>query len=337
MTKKITQAPQTTANSLEPPPLLSIRGVEKTFKNDLFKPPVQSLKGIDLDFPEGVCTGLVGHNGAGKTTTIRMILGLIKPDRGSILYRGQPISHNRRATIGYMAESARFPGSLTAEEILETQLALHNHPSSSSRSTTVSEKLASVGLGSHGKRKLRDFSKGMMQRLAWAHATIHSPDLLILDEPFTGLDPLGRITMKNWILTEKKRGISVLLCTHELPQIMSLCDHIHILRHGKLVYSSIDSQVRGGALEQTLPRYFVDLSGTSLANLDQLKMNKNLPNWQTAHQEGFLIRLGFRDYTSASAWLEPAMAHGYVIVRFGDDNSATEEQLLVHFKEEFSQ
>ena len=317
-------------------PLLSLRGVEKTFRNDIFKPPVQSLKGIDLDFPEGVCTGLVGHNGAGKTTTIRMILGLIKPDRGAILFKGQPIARDRRATIGYMAESARFPGGLTASEILKTQLAIHGVPQSQNPKTLVANKLESVGLVNHANRRIRDFSKGMMQRLAWAHATIHSPNLLILDEPFTGLDPLGRITMKNWILAEKKNGVSILLCTHELPQIMSLCDHIHILRQGKLVYSSLDNHVPGGTLDQNLPRYFLDLSGTSVDALDQLRAKRSLPKWQVANQEGFLVRLGFRDYPSAASWLEPAMASGYVIVKFGDDNSATEEQLLVHFKEEFS-
>ncbi len=322
--------------------LLTLRGVEKTFKPDVFKPPIQSLKGIDLEFPEGACTGLVGHNGAGKTTTIRTILGLIKPDRGQILYKGSPMTRNHRATIGYMAESSRFPGALTTREVLATQLALHhNKKFSATHRHLIESKLESVGLKNDGNRSIRDFSKGMAQRLAWAHATIHDPDLLILDEPFTGLDPLGRITMKNWIIAEKKRGITMVLCTHELPQIMSLCDHIHILRQGKLVYSSIDQNVKGGKLDDTLPRYFIDVSGATTAELQHLattkKNEKNLPLWQTIHQEGFLVRLGFSDYVSATSWLEPCLAKGFVIVRFGDDNSATEEQLLTHFREEFSQ
>jgi len=337
MTKNLAKNFASDSASVNKAPLLSLQGIEKTFRNDIFKPPVQSLKGIDLNFPEGACTGLVGHNGAGKTTTIRMILGLIAPDRGSILYKGQNFSRETRATIGYMAESARFPGGLSASEILETQLALHYTGRDKKTVELISEKLKSVGLQNHSNRRIRDFSKGMMQRLAWAHATIHGPNLLILDEPFTGLDPLGRITMKNWILAEKKRGVTIILCTHELPQIMSLCDHIQILRQGKLVYSSLDNKVRGGLLDETLPRYFVDISGTGLDGLEQLRVRKKLPSWQTAHPEGFLVRLGFRDYTSAVAWLEPSIASGYVIVRFGDDNSATEEQLLVHFKEEFSQ
>lgn len=316
--------------------LLALKGVEKTFKPDVFKPPVQSLKGIDLEFPEGICTGLVGHNGAGKTTTIRMILGLIKPDRGEILFRGTPMSRAQRSNIGYMAEAARFPQGLTAKDVLATQLALHKVKSSTSKMQLIQDKLKSVGLENDSNRRIKDFSKGMAQRLAWAHATIHDPDLLILDEPFSGLDPLGRITMKNWILAEKKRGLSIVLCTHELPQITSLCDHIHILRHGKLVYSTLNTQVRGAKLHESLPRYFVDVSGAQKSDLEQLMSARKLATWQSFEQEGFLVRLGFADYSSASGWLEPLLTKGFVVARFGDDNSATEEQLLVHFKEEFT-
>jgi ABC-2 type transport system ATP-binding protein len=317
--------------------LLSLKNIEKTFKPDVFKPPLQSLKGIDLEFREGTCTGLVGHNGAGKTTTIRVILGLIKPDRGQILYRGEPMTRERRATIGYMAEAARFPKGLTPREVLTTQLSLHQgKPLTSGHHKLIESKLQSVGLHKAATRRIEEFSKGMQQRLAWAHATIHDPDLLILDEPFTGLDPIGRITMKNWIISEKKRGISILLCTHELPQIMSLCDQIHILKQGKLVYSSLDQRNSGGTLDESLPRYFLDISGAKIQDLEHMAAASRLPLWQTIKQEGFLVQVGFSDYSSASAWLNPVSAKGYVIARFGDDNSATEEQLLAHFREEFA-
>jgi ABC-2 type transport system ATP-binding protein len=316
--------------------ILSLRGIEKTFRTDVFKPPFQSLKGVDLEFPAGSCTGLVGHNGAGKTTTIRTILGLISPDRGAVMFRDRPMSRDDRSAIGYMAESARFPQGLTAREVLETQLTLHKVKSQTSRKQLIHDKLASVGLEKDANRRIREFSKGMQQRLAWAHATIHDPDVLILDEPFTGLDPLGRITMKNWILAEKKHGITIILCTHELPQVMSLCDHIHILQHGKLVYSTFNDKSKGSSLDDALPRYFIDLSGAKQADLEHLLSARKLPMWKTFHQDGFISRLGFSDYPSASAWLQPCMAQGYVIARFGDDQSATEEQLLAHFKEEFT-
>ena len=320
-----------------PTSFLSLRGLEKTFRPDALKPPIQLLKGLDLEFFEGSCTGLVGHNGAGKTTTIRMILGLIFPDRGQILFRGHPMTKEHRATIGYMAETARFPGTLTPTEILRTQLAIYHVKPSSGHAKLIESKLESVGLFKDRHRALKNFSKGMQQRLAWAHATIHEPDLLILDEPFSGLDPIGRITMKNWILAEKKRGVSILLCTHELPQIMSLCDHIQILRNGKLVYSSLDKKRSSETLYESLPKYFVDISGVTPADLEALRVAHKLEPWQTINQDGFLVQLGFKDYPSATNWLAPCLAKGYVIVRFGDDNSASEEQLLVHFKEEFTQ
>ena len=322
-----------------PLPLLELRDVAKTFRPEVFEKPIHPLQGISLKFPQGLCTGIVGHNGAGKTTTIRLILGLIRPTRGEILFRGTPMTRNSRASIGYMAEAARFPTGLTCYDILMTHLALYKVGTHATRRELVLQTLTNVGLGHAVNRTSKQLSKGMAQRLAWAQATIHQPDLLILDEPFSGLDPLGRITMKNWILAEKKRGMTMILCTHELPQIISLCDHINILRKGRLVYSNVPEATDQNAVHDTknLPRYYVDLSGVTPDQLTQIRSERKLPAWTTLHQEGFLVRLGFPDYPAASAWLAPAMAQGWVIVRFGDDNSATEEQLLVHFREEFTQ
>lgn len=316
--------------------LLELQQISKSFKPDVFGKTIQSLRGISLSFPQGRCTGLVGHNGAGKTTTIRLILGLIHQDKGQILFRGSKMTRGNRASIGYLAELARFPSGLTCREILETHLALYKIGNGASRKQLIADKLAQVGLDTFANRKARQMSKGMQQRLAWAQATIHEPDLLILDEPFSGLDPLGRMVMKNWILAEKKRGLTMILCTHELPQITSLCDHIHILRKGELVHSSVANTNTSSTLHD-LPRYFVDISGAQPADLTQLAAKLKLAPYKTIHQDGFILRLGFADYISAVAWLTPAMQQGWVIVRFGDDNSATEEQLLVHFKEEFTQ
>lgn len=316
--------------------LLDLRNVSKSFTPDVFGKTIHSLADVSLSFPQGRCTGLVGHNGAGKTTTIRLILGLINPSKGLISFRGQPMTRNHRASIGYLAELARFPSGLTCQEILETHLSLYKIGNGASRKQLIAAKLAEVGLEPFANRKARQMSKGMQQRLAWAQATIHEPDLLILDEPFSGLDPLGRMIMKNWILAEKKRGLTMILCTHELPQITSLCDHIHILRRGQLVHSSVSNTGTSETLHN-LPRYFVDISGAQQSELARVADSLKLPPYKTFHQDGFILRLGFADYVSASAWLTPAMQQGWVIVRFGDDNSATEEQLLVHFKEEFAQ
>lgn len=325
----------TNKNTVASGPLLELQSIAKSFKPEVFGKAIHSLHGISLAFPQGRCTGLVGHNGAGKTTAIRLILGLIRQDRGHILFRGTTMTRANRASIGYLAEQARFPAGLTCQDILETHLSLYKIGNDTTRKQLIASKLAQVGLESFAHRKARQMSKGMQQRLAWAQATIHEPDLLILDEPFSGLDPLGRMTMKNWILAEKKRGLTIILCTHELPQITSLCDHIHILRKGQLVYSSVGADNTDSL--HNLPRYFVDISGAQQSDLVKMAQTQKLPTWKTIHQDGFILRLGFTDYPTAAAWLAPAMQQGWVIVRFGDDNSATEEQLLVHFKEEFTQ
>lgn len=319
-----------------PTALLELKNISKSFKPEVFGKTIHSLTDISLSFPQGRCTGLVGHNGAGKTTTIRLILGLIHQSKGQILFRGKPMTRESRSSIGYLAELARFPAGLSCKEILETHLSLYRIGDGTSRKQLIASKLAQVGLEPFANRKARQMSKGMQQRLAWAQATIHEPDLLILDEPFSGLDPIGRMTMKNLILEEKKRGLTMILCTHELPQITSLCDHIHILRKGELVHSSVETTTKSETL-QDLPRYFVDISGTQPAELEKVATKLKLPPYKTFHQDGFILRLGFADYMSASSWLAPAMQQGWVVVRFGDDNSATEEQLLVHFKEEFTQ
>lgn len=314
--------------------ILTLDKIEKTFKPDVFKPAIRSLKGVSLNFPPGTCTGLVGHNGAGKTTTIRMILGLTTPDRGKILFRGNPIKRTDRQHIGYMAESVRFPLGLTCYEILKAHVGLYPKKDQRPAKVVILEMLKNVGLDSAAHRQARSLSKGMQQRLAWAQATIHGPSLLILDEPFTGLDPLGRMMMKKWILAEKKKGLSILLCTHELPQITSLCSQIHILQKGVLVYSSVGNIGKESAV-RNLPRYFVDFSGASKAQVENIQVTKKLPSWQTFHIEGFLVKLGFRDYADATRWMSEILTEGWVLVRCGDDNTATEEQLLTHFEEEF--
>jgi ABC-2 type transport system ATP-binding protein len=169
-------------------------------------------------------------------------------------------------------------------------------------------------------------SKGMARRLAWAQATIHSPRLLILDEPSSGLDPLGRREMLGWIEQEKRRGTTILLCTHELAQVQSLCDQIYVLNRGKLVFAS--ATVPSG--DQQAQRLVVRVSGVDAAALERLAAR--LPPWTAMHEEGFVRALTFSDYAAASAWLAALLAQGHVVTRFGDEASLGEEELLPFYK-----
>jgi ABC-2 type transport system ATP-binding protein len=311
--------------------MLKIEGVKKTFKPGLFKKPFRALTGVDLLFRKGECTGLLGHNGAGKTTTIRLVLGLIKPDAGKIYFENHALGREDRGRIGYLPETVRMSPNFTCREVLQTHVQLYDFPSEVNRKKLVEEKLDEVGMLPFATRKIRELSKGMAQRVAWAQATIHNPDLLILDEPFSGLDPVGRATMKRWILEEKNKKRTMILCTHELPQVISLCDHVHILRRGSVVYNTFGSRSK-----DLSPKYILEISGASSEQLTQIAAAKSLPQWTSIKQEGFLVRLEFSDYGAASEWLGPITKAGFVVVRFGDDQQASEEQLLAHFKEEFT-
>ncbi len=296
------------------PPALALLGVHKVFKSDLTKQSQIAVDDLSLHFREGACTGLLGHNGAGKTTTIRLILGLMRPDRGQIRVSGRPLTTAEKCHIGYMPEANKLPAALTPHEILHHQLQLYARPgllTRQERTAAVDAKLAAVGLTEHRSKRISHLSKGMARRMAWAQATIHQPRLLILDEPSSGLDPWGRREMLTWIKEEKTRGTTILLCTHELAQVSTLCDEFHVLRHGRLVLTSM----RGLPATQSSAhawrhRYNIHVSGLGEADLLQLGRTLPLPPWEGLRHEGvksMLGVLGFTDYHAAASWMAPAI------------------------------
>jgi ABC-2 type transport system ATP-binding protein len=308
---------------------LTLEDVRKVYRTDVMKKPQVALDGLTCRFPTGACTGLLGHNGAGKTTTIRMILGLVRPDRGRILFEGQPLTTASKRWIGYMPEVNKLPAALTPLEVLDHHLQLFMPESArtaAERRRLVNEQIERVGLGQHRKKRLGKMSKGMARRLAWAQATIHAPRLLVLDEPSSGLDPLGRREMLAWIEQEKTRGTTILLCTHELLQVQSLCDRIYVLNRGKLVFSSAADHP-GEAVRQ---RYVVRVSGVDAGALQRYA--QRLPPWVEAQEEGFVRVLTFAGYAAAAEWLKALLAEGHAITRFGDETSLGEEELLPFFK-----
>lgn len=312
------------------PPAIAIEGVRKVFRNDLLKGKQIAVEGLTCHLPQGRCTGLLGHNGAGKTTTIRMILGLVKPDQGQILFEGRPLATKDRRFIGYMPEVNKLPQGLTPEEILSHQLILcaQDRLSSAARKTKVAETLEKVDLARHRRKRIGHLSKGMARRLAWAQATIHGPKLLILDEPASGLDPLARKRMLAWIEDEKLRGTSILLCTHELQQVSTLCDQVYVLRRGKLVFRG----ERGGTSWRE--RYVVHVAGLDDSMRQALEQEGHLPKPQTLVREKFLLILSFSTYGDAARWLEVLLAKGYVVPKFADESGLDEDELLAQFQGE---
>ncbi len=214
---------------------LEFEGVRKTFQTHFWQRPVTSLDGLDLEIREGEILGLLGPNGAGKTTTIKLALGLIFPDQGSVRLMGCPAERpSARAQVGYLPENPYFPDDLSGRELIHFAGRLHGL-SAADRRHRAELLLEQVGLSAAADRPLRKYSKGMVQRAGMARALVGSPRFIILDEPMSGLDPVGRRQFRDMILKLREQGTTVLFASHVLSDAEMLCDRVAILRAGRLL------------------------------------------------------------------------------------------------------
>ncbi len=204
-------------------------GLTKDYHN------VRALSGLDLTVKKGEIFGFLGPNGAGKTTFIKIILGLVFPTMGRVDIVGLPAGDkNLRKRIGYLPENMRLHGFLKGHEFLDLAGKLYGL-SKSEREKKTWEYLDILGLTEDAKRPLREYSKGMLQRIGIAQALLHDPEILLFDEPTSGLDPIGTKDVRDLILSEKKKGKTVFLNSHLLSEIERTCDRVAILNHGKIV------------------------------------------------------------------------------------------------------
>ena len=204
-------------------------GLTKDYHN------VRALSGLNLTVKEGEIFGFLGPNGAGKTTFIKIILGLVFPTMGRVDIMGFSAGDKKlRSRIGYLPENMRLHGFLKGHEFLDLAGKLYGL-SKSVREKKTWEYLDRLGLIDDAKRPLREYSKGMLQRIGVAQALMHDPELLLFDEPTSGLDPIGTKDVRDLILSEKKKGKTIFLNSHLLSEIERTCDRVAILNHGKIV------------------------------------------------------------------------------------------------------
>ena len=194
----------------------------------------RSLEGLTMQVETGEVFGFLGPNGAGKSTTIKLLVGLIFPEAGTARILGKPITDiEMHRDIGYLPEQPYFYDYLTATEVLDYFARFHDL-TAADRRERVAQMLRKVGLETARKIQLRKYSKGMLQRVGLAQAILHDPQVVILDEPMSGLDPLGRREVRDIILELKKEGRTVLFSTHILSDAEMLCDRVGVLVGGKL-------------------------------------------------------------------------------------------------------
>ncbi|RLS78116.1 MAG: ABC transporter ATP-binding protein [Planctomycetota bacterium] len=225
---------------LDPPPGRSGEidvkcvGISKSFRDFWLRPRVRAVESLDLEIRRGEIYGLLGPNGSGKSTTIKMLLGLVAPTAGRIAVLGRrPRDVATKRHVGYLPEESYLYPFLSARETLDFYGRLFKIPARV-RQERIDRLLEMVGLDAVGHRPVGEFSKGMQRRVGLAQSLINDPQLLILDEPTSGMDPVGARQIRDLIADLGRRGKTVLLCTHQLSDVEDLCDRVAIMFGGRI-------------------------------------------------------------------------------------------------------
>ncbi len=227
---------------------IEVRGLRKVYRTSVMRGRITALDGVDLYVRPGELFGLLGPNGAGKTTTVKILLGLTRPTEGAAFISGLPVSDpESRRSVGYLPEGHKIPGYLTARQALSIFGRMSGLDTATIKRRS-GELLEALRIAQWIDVSVKKFSKGMTQRLGLAIALIHSPKVLLLDEPTDGVDPVGRREIRDLLREEAKNGTAVLLNSHLLSEIEMTCDRVAVLRSGKVVaQGTVDSLTRRSA------------------------------------------------------------------------------------------
>ncbi len=226
--------------------ILSVRNLEKTYRSGLFGQGFTAVRDVSLEVGRGSVFGLLGPNGAGKTTLVKVLLGLVSYQAGEARMFGLPVRRAMsRRRVGYLPEAHRLPGYLTGRQALRMFSMMCGRPR-----TWTDERidgwLERVGMRTAADKKIREYSKGMQQRVGLAQALVHEPELVFLDEPTDGVDPVGRREIRKIIAELKDRGVTLFINSHLLLEVERMCDRVVILHNGAII--------REGTIEELTPR-----------------------------------------------------------------------------------
>src|SRR5471032_1209848 len=246
--------------------VLSCSGLTKDFTDIWGRPTVRSLDNLTMEVRRGEVFGLLGPNGAGKTTTIKLILGLIFPTSGTVRVLGaDPQDIYTKQKIGYLPEESYLHRYLNAEETLDFYGRLFDLPGDVRRKRAA-ELIDRVGLTHARRRPLKEYSKGMVRRVGLAQCLINDPELILLDEPTSGMDPIGSREIKDLILDLKKQGKTVLLSSHLLGDVEDVCDRVAMLYRGRLqLEGRVNDLLEMGDVTE------IEVQGLNDAGIEELK------------------------------------------------------------------
>lgn len=266
--------------------VIEVKGLEKTFSNLISRKKVHALRGVDLQVEQGEIFGLLGPNGAGKTTLVKILLGICYNDGGEALLFGEPARNARsRDRVGYLPESHKYPRYLKGKHVMDYYARLSGM-SGGARKQAIDQLLHIVRMDKWQDVKMGKYSKGMAQRVGLAVAMVSDPDLLVLDEPTDGVDPLGRKEIRDILMELKKRGKTIFLNSHLLSEVELICDRIAIVNKGRLVTHGTVKELTAASnvwavdVEQLPERYEAKLSekGIPARRGDNGQLLLDIPN-----------------------------------------------------------
>ncbi len=230
-------------------PAIETRGLRKVYRTGFWMRPHVGLEALDLRVERGEVFGFIGPNGAGKTTAIQCLVGLQAPTAGEARILGADARRpEARRALGFLPERPYFHQHVTARELIEFYAALFDMPAPERRRRTA-ELLERVDLARFADVRVSRFSKGMLQRVGVAQALVQDPEVLVLDEPMSGLDPLGRALVRDIVLEERRRGRTVFFSSHILPDVESICDRVGVLLGGRLQAEGTVAALLAGGVE----------------------------------------------------------------------------------------
>ena len=288
------------------------RGLRKVFGGKV------AVRRLTLEVARGEVFGFLGPNGAGKSTSVKMLLGLVSPTSGEAEILGQPVGDVKtRSRVGFLPEHFRFYDWLTGEELLKLHGRLYGMSHGALRER-VPVLLDLVGLTPHRNKRLRDFSKGMLQRIGLAQALINDPDLIFLDEPTSGLDPIGRRLVRDIIRAQRDRGATVLLNSHLLGEVEITCDRVAFIKDGEVVESR---ELHGESEEQTT----VSIRAVNVT----VEVLNGLSQWSSsARTEGDRLTLTLSSNTLLPEIVRYLVAKGVDVYEVAPQRLSLEERFL---------